>query len=62
MKYDHMFCIAFSVVSDHPEGLDVTAEQIRDAIFSRVQSAYASGELREAADAPMDSYEIEGAE
>jgi hypothetical protein len=28
MKYNHAFDIAFSVVSEHPTGEDVTAEQV----------------------------------
>lgn len=57
MKYNHAFDIAFSLVSEHPTGEDVTAEQVRDAIIARVHSAYASGELLEAVGAPFDTYE-----
>lgn len=59
MKYNHAFAIAFSLVSEHPTGEDVTAEQARDAIIARVHSAYASGELLEAIDAPYDTYSYE---
>jgi len=58
MKYNHAFAIAFSLVSEHPTGEDVTAEQARDAIIARVHSAYVSGELLEAIDAPYDTYEV----
>ena len=59
MKYNHAFDIAFSVVSEHSTGEDVTAEQVREALISRVNSAYESGELLEAIGAPFDTYEIE---
>jgi hypothetical protein len=57
MKYNHAYDIAFSLVSEHPTGEDVTAEQVRDAIIARVHSAYASGELLEAIGLPFDTYE-----
>jgi hypothetical protein len=57
MKYNHAYDIAFSLVSEHPTGEDVTAEQVRDAIIARVHNAYASGELLEAIGLPFDTYE-----
>ena len=57
MKYNHAFSIAFSVVSEHPTGEDVTAEQMLAALIKRVVDAYDSGELLEAAGAPYDTYE-----
>jgi hypothetical protein len=57
MKYNHAFDIAFSVVSEHPTGEDVTAEQVREALIKRVIQAYDSGELLEAIGAPFDTYE-----
>jgi hypothetical protein len=59
MRYNHAFDIAFSIESDHPTGEDVTAEQVRDALIKRVQTAYASGELLEAIGAPFDTYEVD---
>jgi hypothetical protein len=56
MKYNHAFDIAFSVVSEHPAGEDVTAEQVREALIKRVIQAYDSGELLEAVGAPFDTY------
>jgi len=56
-KYNHAFDIAFSIVSAHPSGEDITAEQALDAIIERVKKAYASGELLEAMGAPFDTYE-----
>jgi hypothetical protein len=59
MKYNHAFDIAFSIVSDHPTGEDVTAEQVREALIQRVHTAYSSGELLEAIGAPFDTYEVD---
>ena len=59
MKYNHAFDIAFSVVSEHPTGEDVTAEQVREVLIKRVIQAYDSGELLEAIGAPFDTYEEE---
>lgn len=57
MRYNHAYDIAFSVISEHPNGEDVTAEQVLEAIISRVKRAYASGELLESIGAPFDTYE-----
>ena len=60
MKYNHAFSVCFSIESEDPEGCDLTAEQIRDAIMRRVRMAYESKDLHEAIGAPYDTYEIEG--
>ena len=57
MKYNHAFDIAFSIVSEHPTGDDVTAEQVLEAIITKVNNAYASGELLECIGFPFDTYE-----
>jgi hypothetical protein len=57
MKYNHAYDIAFSIVSEHPTGDDVTAEQVLKAIITRANDAYASGELLEAIGLPFDTYE-----
>jgi len=57
MKYNHAFDIAFSLVSEHPTGEDVTEEQMRDAILDWVRWRYVRGELLEAVGAPFDTYE-----
>ena len=56
-KYNHAFDIAFSIVSLHPSGEDITAEEVLHALIKRAQNAYASGELLEAIGAPFDTYE-----
>lgn len=57
-RYDHAFTIAFSLVSSHPSGGDVTAAQLRAAIVTRLASL-ADDELSEAVGAPYDSYELD---
>ena len=59
MKYNHAFSVCFSIESEDPEGRDLTAEQIRDAIMRRVRMAYENKELHEAIGAPYDTYEVE---
>ena len=57
MKYNHAFDIAFSVISDTPNGEDITAEQFAAAIRKRVDELLACGEMLEAIGAPFDTYE-----
>jgi hypothetical protein len=63
MKYNLVsYWLPFASASEYgeePEGCDLTAEQIRDAIMRRVRMAYESNELHEAIGAPYDTYEIE---
>lgn len=61
MKYNHAFSIGFGLISEHPTGDDVTAEQLLEALISRAKSAYESGELLEAVGCPFDTYEEEQA-
>ena len=35
-KYSHMYDVAFEVISNHPEGKDVTSEMIKKALISRI--------------------------
>jgi len=35
-KYSHMYDVAFEVISNHPEGEDVTPEMIKKALISRI--------------------------
>jgi hypothetical protein len=35
-KYSHMYDVAFEVISNHPEGKDVTPEMIKKALISRI--------------------------
>ncbi len=56
-RYNHMFVIAFTVISNDPQGEDVTPQQLADAIGKRVDDCLRSGEMLEAVGAPEDSFE-----
>lgn len=56
--YDHAFTISFSIKSHHPEGDDITPQQHRHAILSRLASLI-DDELLEAVGAPFDSFTVE---
>jgi hypothetical protein len=57
MKYNHAFDIAFSIISEHPKGEDVTAEQVLEALVNRAKVAYENGELLEAVGLPFDTHQ-----
>lgn len=54
--YNHAFTIAFTVISDHPEGEDITPQQFRHAILDRLASLV-EDELLEAVGPPYDTSE-----
>lgn len=56
MKYNHACSIAFSVVTAHPEGEDITQEKLVIAILSRLADLVKNNELLEAVGAPFDTY------
>lgn len=58
-RYNHMYTVAFTVISSHPEGLDVTPEDFRRALTQRMNDLDLSGEWDEAVGAPDDTYEME---
>ena len=35
-RYNHMVILAFGVVSEHPEGEDITHEMLKDALQKRI--------------------------
>lgn len=56
--YNHAFDIAFCVRgSTDPEGNDVTAEMMREALELRIKELMSDGCMLEAAGAPFDTYE-----
>jgi hypothetical protein len=56
--YNHAYSIAFSVSnSTHPEGEDLTQEQLVSAILKRVADLIDNNEMREAVGLPFDTYE-----
>lgn len=62
-RYNHAYDVAFSVVSNDPEGLDVTPVMFRAALMRRIKQLDAEaavGGWEEACGAPYDTYEEEG--
>jgi len=58
--YNHAFSVGFEVRgSTNEDGEDVTAEQLRDALYARVKELMASGAMLEAVGGPDDTY-VEG--
>lgn len=57
-KYNHAYTLAFSVSnSTHPEGEDLTQEQLAIAILKRVTDLIGNNEMVEAVGLPFDTYE-----
>lgn len=59
MKYNHIYDIAFTVISEREDGADVTAEMLRDAIVRRLAATSDQELLNEAVGGPMDTYPME---
>lgn len=60
-RYDHAVTIAFTVISDDPEGLDFTPIALRDALLARIAALELSDEWLEAVGAPFDTYPVDEA-
>ena len=60
-KYNHAVDIAFSLVSNHPEGEDITGDMIRTALWNRIRDLDQSDEWGEIAanTVPFDTYEMD---
>ena len=58
-RYSHMFCIAYTVLSDHKEGEDITPEQHAAAIRARVDQCLKHDEMIEAVGCPVDTYDTQ---
>ncbi|WP_036281377.1 hypothetical protein [Methylocystis sp. ATCC 49242] len=58
-KYDHALTIAFTVISNHPTGDDLTPEMLRAALERRMKELNTHKEWLEAVGAPYDTQEIE---
>ena len=57
-KYNHAFDIAFEVISNRVDGIDVTADMLRAALEKRIK-LLVGDEIIEACGHPFDTYEIE---
>lgn len=60
-RYDHVVTLAFSVISNDPDGLDFTPEALRAALFARIAAIELAGEWVEAVDPPFDTRPIDEA-
>ena len=61
-KFNHAFDVAFSVVSDDPEGRDITPPMLRAALLERIKQLdreEAYGGWEQACGAPFDTYEMD---
>jgi hypothetical protein len=59
-RYNHAYDVAFSLVSNDPEGLDVTPAMFRAALLRRIaqiDAEEAHGGWEQACGAPFDTYE-----
>jgi hypothetical protein len=60
-KYNHAVTIAFEVISEHPNGDDITADQLATACLARVHNImrHDPSEMLEACLPPYDTHEEE---
>lgn len=62
-RYNHMVSIAFTVISDEPDGSDLTPRMLRAALLKRLadlETTVHENEWLEACLPPLDTYEEEG--
>lgn len=57
-RYNHAFTLAFEVISDAPDGEDVTGAMLRAGLLRRIQNM-GDAEFEEACGEPFDSM-VEG--
>ncbi len=55
-RFNHAFCLGFSVVTSDPSGAQINPALIRQAILKRL-AALPDAELQEAIGLPEDTYE-----
>ncbi len=56
-KYNHAFDVAFSLVSNDPDGNDITPDMLKAALLKRISDLDAAEEWKEACGSPWDTYE-----
>lgn len=57
-RYNHACSIAFEVISDDPDGNDITPAMLKTALERRIQDVFVdSGEWAEACLPPYDTHE-----
>lgn len=57
-KFNHMFTVAFEVISETDDGSDVTNDMFHQALTKRSQDLTRNDEWQEAVGAPDDTYLI----
>ncbi|MDR6790514.1 hypothetical protein J2Y58_003897 [Sphingomonas sp. BE138] len=55
-RHNHLYALAFTVVSNEPDGGDVDPEMLRAALLARIALLDREGGWIEATGAPYDSY------
>lgn len=61
MKYNHAVSLSFEVVSDDPNGEDLTPAMLKEALLQRMVSLDNGGEWVEAIGLPYDTHEEDAA-
>lgn len=57
MKYNHAVSLAFEVISDDPNGDDLTPAMLKEALLQRMVDLDNDSEWLEACGDPFDTYE-----
>ena len=57
MKYNHAVALAFEVISEDPNGNDITPAMLKEALLQRMVSLDIGNDWVEAIGAPYDTYE-----
>lgn len=55
-RYNHAYDLAFTLISEHPQGEDVTPEMFRAALMKRIEDLDRHNEWQEACGCPFDTY------
>lgn len=58
-RFNHAFDIAFEVITDDPEGENVTPAILKAALLKRIENLDEDDSWLEAAGAPFDTYEVD---
>jgi len=58
-RYNHAYTVGFELISNHPAGDDVTAQDLKAALLKRIESLDSAGDFEwlEATGAPFDTHE-----
>jgi len=58
-RYNHLYFVGFTVISNEEDGSDVTADLLRQELERRIEQLDSDGDLAwlDACDGPNDTYE-----